>query len=985
MVNKGFFGYLIATCILSSANVALAQNVTSSNVNNLNTYVTHTGNQYNITGGTQAGSNLFYSLQKLGLSTGEIANFLTNTSVQNILTRVTGGEASVINGLIQVTGGTSNLFIMNPAGIVFGAKASLNVPSNFSATTANAIRVGDAWFGMNSSIDQVRNLTGSPNGYAFSGTLPNNTTPTPLGVIVNEGNLNVSNGKSVTLLGGLVVNTGTISTPEGKVTITATPDNKFIKIANEGNVLSYDLPISDRSAIGATSILRGVDLPKLLTGKTAGTAVVSGNLNVSGNQGGDIQVFGDNVNLANANINASGINGGGTVLIGGNYQGAGTTPTAQFTNVDQNSRINADALTNGNGGKVIVWSDNTTRFDGEVSARGGTQNGNGGFTEVSGKQKLTYSGLVDLRASKGVTGNLLLDPANFVIANIGGDITPATVVTQWNAANTTYSATNSLTVSNAIAANSANTLTLDAPTINLNAGITNTGAGAILGTANIVNVGTNGTVKNGVDVASNGATVNLASSTYTLGATIAINKNLSINGTTATVISGNNAVGVFNIGNNATLNINNLTIANGKASGNPSFGGGVFVNNGATLNLINSNLSNNVADYGAAIYNSGTVSINNSTLSGNTSVQSGGAIYNDGTITINSSTLSGNSAQNNNGGAVINGSASSNLNISNSTFSGNTSQNGGAIYNFTGTTTIGNSTFFGNSANQEGGAIANDGSMGASGNVTVNNSIIVGNNALTGKEISNNSILNFTGTNIVGTNGVNGISNTATLTGVSTTPTGAANTVINTTLASNGGLTKTHALVNGSIAINASNGLSTGFDQRGVLALGIRDVGAFEFLPTSTPSTPPNPSFDPNKIFIFHHQFFRPYINFKLFRVWRSSPVAFLSLDDIEFQQFDKFIAIIVNLMNKDGGTVTILADDIWKDTNMKIFEYSHNQEVIRLSMRRSMNKLIGSEYLKLININFEDKNDQKVILVKVRKSSRPVKFLSNHVKYAND
>ncbi len=981
MLNKTFFSSLITTFILSPANVTFAQNVTPSNVNNLNTHVTHIGNQYNITGGTQAGANLFYSLQKLGLSTGEIANFFTNTSVQNILTRVTGGEASLINGLIQVTGGTSNLFIMNPAGIVFGANASLNVPSNFSATTANAIRIGDAWFGMNSSVDQVRNLTGNPNGYAFSNNTSPNPTPTTSGVIVNEGNLNANNGKSVTLVGGIVVNTGTITTPEGKVTITATSDNKFIKISNEGNVLSYDLPISDRSAIGATSILRGVDLPKLLTGKTAGTAVVSGNLNVSGKQGGNVQVLGDNVNLASANINASGLNGGGTVLIGGNYQGTGTTPTAQFTNVNQNSKINADALTTGNGGRVIVWSDNTTRFDGKISAQGGTQNGNGGFTEVSGKQKLTYSGLVDLRAANGVTGNLLLDPANFVIANIGGDITPATVATQWNTANTTYSATNSLTVRNAIAANSANTLTLDAPTINLNAGITNTGTGALSGTANTVNVGTNGTVKNAVDVASNGATVNLASSTYTLGATVAINKNLSINGTTATVVSGNNAVGVFNIGNNSNVNINNLTIANG----NSAFGGGIFVNNGSTLNLNNSTLSNNLADYGAAIYNVGIVSINNSTLSGNTSVQSGGAIYNDRRLTIQNSTLSGNSAQNNNGGAVINGSVNSNLNISNSTFSGNTSLNGGAIYNFTGTTSIDNSTFFGNLANQQGGAITNDGSMGANGNITVNNSIIVGNNALTGKEISNNSTLSFTGTNIVGTNSANGISNTGTLTGISTTPTGAANTVINTTLANNGGLTKTHALVNGSIAINASNGLSTIFDQRGVLALGIRDVGAFEFLPTSIPSTPPKPSFDPNTIFILHHQFFRPYINFKLFRAWRFSPVAFLSLDDIEFQKFDKFIVIIVNLMNKDGGTVTIFANDIWKDTNMKIFEHAHNQEVIRLSMKRSMSKLIGSEYLKLININFEARNDQKVILVKVRKSSRPVKFLSNHVKYDND
>jgi filamentous hemagglutinin family protein len=157
---KRSVSYLLATCILASASAANAQNITPSNVNGLNTQVNQVGNQYNITGGTQSGANLFYSLQKLGLNANEIANFLTNPSVQNVLTRVTGGEASLINGLLQVTGGNSNLYIMNPAGVVFGNSASLNVPANFAATTASGIQVGNGWFNMNSSVDQVRNLNG---------------------------------------------------------------------------------------------------------------------------------------------------------------------------------------------------------------------------------------------------------------------------------------------------------------------------------------------------------------------------------------------------------------------------------------------------------------------------------------------------------------------------------------------------------------------------------------------------------------------------------------------------------------------------------------------------------------------------------------------------------------------------------------------------------------------------------------------------------
>ncbi|WP_434686316.1 filamentous hemagglutinin N-terminal domain-containing protein [Pseudanabaena minima] len=330
-ILKHGLSYLLLTGIIASANGVHAQSITTG-ANGLNTNVDQVGNQYNITGGTQAGGNLFYSLQKLGLSSGEIANFLSNPNVQNVLTRVTGGEASLINGLIQVTGGNSNLFIMNPAGIVFGANASLNVPASFSATTASGIQVGNGWFGINSSVDEVRNLTGNVTGYAFTNTLPS-VTPNSSGVIVNEGNLNVSTGKSVTLVGGMAVNTGTITSPSGDITIAATPDNKFIKITSEGSLLSLELPIADQQTVGNAPVLRGVDLPSLLIGKTAGTAIVSGNLDVSGNNGGNVQVLGSNVTLASANINANGINGGGTVLVGGDLLGTGTTPTAQSTTV----------------------------------------------------------------------------------------------------------------------------------------------------------------------------------------------------------------------------------------------------------------------------------------------------------------------------------------------------------------------------------------------------------------------------------------------------------------------------------------------------------------------------------------------------------------------------------------------------------------------------------------------------------------------------
>src|SRR5919202_5044027 len=150
------------------------------------TIVTPDGNRFNIHGGTlsQDGANLFHSFQQFGLDSGQIANFLSSPSIRNILGRVVGGDPSIINGLIQVTGGNSNLFLMNTAGIIFGTKASLNVPADFTATTATAIGFGEkTWFNAFGGND-YQLLNGTPSQFAFDLAQP--------GSLINAGNLTVA-------------------------------------------------------------------------------------------------------------------------------------------------------------------------------------------------------------------------------------------------------------------------------------------------------------------------------------------------------------------------------------------------------------------------------------------------------------------------------------------------------------------------------------------------------------------------------------------------------------------------------------------------------------------------------------------------------------------------------------------------------------------------------------------------------------------------
>ncbi|HEY9613220.1 CHAT domain-containing protein, partial [Allocoleopsis sp.] len=228
--------------------------------------------------------------------------------------------------------------------------------------------------------------------------------------------------------------------------------------------------------------------------------------------GGEVNVLGAKVGLFGANINASGTNGGGNVRIGGDYQGKGTIPNALRTFVSRDSVINADALNQGNGGRVIAWADEATRFYGTVTARGGLQSGNGGFAEVSSKGFLDYAGVANLSASQGQFGSLLLDPTNITVvpgvnnpaelaandqfADSGVDSTINNGTIDAATANVILQATNNITfnapiniaqrgvgitaqANNDIVVNSGSTITTNGGAVNLFGNSDNNGAGRV--------------------------------------------------------------------------------------------------------------------------------------------------------------------------------------------------------------------------------------------------------------------------------------------------------------------------------------------------------------------------------------------------------------------------------------------------------------------------------------------------------------------------
>lgn len=135
--------------------------------------------------------------------------------------------------------------------------------------------------------------------------------------------------------------------------------------------------------------------------------------------GGEVRLLAKNVALnEGAKVDVSDISFAGTILIGGDYQGNNPEiPNADYLFVHNKAEISADSYLDGDGGKVILWGNKGTYFYGQINAKGGSQEGNGGFIEVSSGEFLGYHGISNATAPNGFVGELLLDPPSLVISN----------------------------------------------------------------------------------------------------------------------------------------------------------------------------------------------------------------------------------------------------------------------------------------------------------------------------------------------------------------------------------------------------------------------------------------------------------------------------------------------------------------------------------------------------------------------------------------
>ncbi|MDH4252351.1 MAG: filamentous hemagglutinin N-terminal domain-containing protein, partial [Nitrospira sp.] len=217
------------------APVSQAQ-TTSITSSGLNTQVSHGTGQpnYDITGGTRPGNgtNLFHSFGDFSVGTDQAARFLNDSGLatSNILSRVTGGHVSNIFGEINTTNFPgANLYLINPAGVLFGPTATLNVSGSVHVSTADYLRLADG-LRFNAIPGPQDTLLSQAPVVAF-GFLQAHPRP----ITVQGSQLSVAEGKGLSLVGGDVrITKGTLTAPGGQVNLVSLAGRGEARVSPEG-------------------------------------------------------------------------------------------------------------------------------------------------------------------------------------------------------------------------------------------------------------------------------------------------------------------------------------------------------------------------------------------------------------------------------------------------------------------------------------------------------------------------------------------------------------------------------------------------------------------------------------------------------------------------------------------------------------------------------------------------------------------------------
>ena len=243
-----------------------------------------------ITGGTRRGNNLFHSFEQFSINIGETVLFDNSSSIENIISRVTGENISRIDGFLRANG-TADLFLINPNGIIFGEIATLDLGGSFISSTAESIQFADgSEFSavapanplLTVSIPVGLQYGDSPGDITLQGS-GNNLTIDPETFTVDRSDrpagLAVDNGNTLALLGGNVfLPGGNLTAAEGRAAIGSVDSDSYIQLTPDTLGWVFDYAEVDS--------FQNIDLSQ------------TASIEVSGDGGGEVSIQGQEIVIA---------------------------------------------------------------------------------------------------------------------------------------------------------------------------------------------------------------------------------------------------------------------------------------------------------------------------------------------------------------------------------------------------------------------------------------------------------------------------------------------------------------------------------------------------------------------------------------------------------------------------------------------------------------------------------------------------------------
>nr|ALT22079.1 filamentous hemagglutinin family domain-containing protein [Anabaena sp. XPORK15F] len=429
---KSIFLYILGMSLLTITNIISSNQKSLSEIIPDQTLGTNINNsnpaKIIIEGGTEKGINLFHSFEKFNVSENGNVYFFNPTGVENILTRVTGSNASQILGKLGVEG-SANLYLINPQGIYFGNNASLDIVGSFIATTADSITLGENGLFSATAPNSSNLLSIAPNALFINAL--NNQEAT----IENHANLKIADGSNITLFAANINNLGELTASGGNIELTATgniivqgnidttnptDDAGNIKInSTQGNIKIEDSSLKSNTSTvdgkgGDITISAGEigDIPAIqLTDTTIdatgfGANGESGEIRITATNNGEIRLLGQTYqpNIYSdtfaTDIESQGKQTGGNIQIqGGNIN---------INNYNIDNTVRKDSY--GNGGKIEIIGnkiniENNSRIKTEVQTGSLAKSGDI-FIKGYNSVQFQNSHIIASNESEGVAGNI---------------------------------------------------------------------------------------------------------------------------------------------------------------------------------------------------------------------------------------------------------------------------------------------------------------------------------------------------------------------------------------------------------------------------------------------------------------------------------------------------------------------------------------------------------------------------------------------------